>query len=98
MSVDRNTLTTREMDRMLSGQSEFGFLPLVAAAGKAVAKTTRNVIVNATATPAAPVAAAVPAAPVEAPASPVIPFLLASTIGLGLGLAAGYMVGHARSA
>lgn len=105
MRASPNTLSTREVEYLLSGESEFGFVPVLIAAGKAVGKTARNVAVNAQANargqevPAQEVQAAVPGPIVvhSAPASSAIPFFLASTAGLGLGLLAGYMVGHARS-
>lgn len=105
MRASRNTLSAREVDYYLSGESEFGFLPLVIAAGKVVGKTAHNVAVNAQAgaqsaqpdgasvSPAAPVAQVVSAPS----ASPALPIFLASVAGLGLGLAAGYAVGHARA-
>jgi hypothetical protein len=99
-----NTLSTREVEYLLSGESEFGFVPVLIAAGKAVGKTARNVAVNAQANargqevPAeVPAAAPGPIVVPSAPASSAIPFFLASMAGLGLGLLAGYMVGHARS-
>ena len=105
MRASRNTLSAREVEYYLSGRSEFGFLPVVVAVGKGLGKTVRNVAVNAQAGQAGNVQAdngQASITPVKALAAPVsassaIPFLLASTAGLGLGLLAGYMVGHARS-
>lgn len=84
----------------MSGESEFGLIPLVIAAVKKSGKVVHNVAVNAQANARgqeAAVAAPDPIVVPGAPASSAIPFFLASTVGLGLGLAAGYMVGHARS-
>jgi hypothetical protein len=86
------------VDYLLSGESEFGFLPLVIAAGKGLGKTVHNVAVNAQAEGAG-AGSTVPVVSVpQAPASSsVMPVLLASAVGLGIGLLAGYAVGHARA-
>jgi len=88
----------------MSGESEFGFIPLVIAAVKKSGKVVHNVAANAQAGARGrdrdqeiPTASPGPIVVPGAPASSAIPFLLASTAGLGLGLLAGYMVGHARS-